>query len=134
MSYRLPKIELPDLWGDEEPESRRRPSRAEEKAIYKRYKGKCAICKRKTDFSDGEIDHIKPLSKGGSDSPRNKQWLCHRCNKLKGNTRTNTQVRKLLGINEKKKGKRRKVGKRRRKSDIDFGFRIPKFELPKFDL
>ena len=30
-----------------------------------------------------EIDHIKPLSKGGRDTLENKQALCQRCNNAK---------------------------------------------------
>ena len=58
---------------------------------------KCVYCKRKFDIPDGwnklhalhdgemylEIDHIKPLSKGGSDKVKNKQALCQKCNNKK---------------------------------------------------
>ncbi|HIE18570.1 TPA: HNH endonuclease [Candidatus Bathyarchaeota archaeon] len=33
----------------------------------------CAICGRETRFDEGEVDHIKPKSKGRSDLPRNLQ-------------------------------------------------------------
>ena len=32
-----------------------------------------------------EIDHIKPTSKGGSDTLENKQALCQKCNNKKSN-------------------------------------------------
>ena len=73
-------------------------SRTVEKAIYEKYQHCCAICGRETAFDDGEVDHIKPKTKGGTDKPNNLQWLCHRCNKLKGSTRTNDEVRELLNI------------------------------------
>ena len=47
--------------------------------------GLCACCKR--DVRSGfEVDHVVPISKGGSDGPENLQILCSRCNKLKGAT------------------------------------------------
>jgi len=76
-------------------------SRAFEKGIFKRDKGICLICGRIAEFDDGQIDHIKPSSKGGSDEPENLQWTCHRCNLLKGNRLTNEQVRKILRLPEK---------------------------------
>jgi len=73
-------------------------SRTVEKAIYEKYQHCCAICGRETAFDEGEVDHIKPKTKGGTDEPSNLQWLCHRCNKLKGCKRTNDEVRELLNI------------------------------------
>ena len=73
-------------------------SRAVEKRIYEIYNHRCAICGRETPFDDGEVDHIKPKTKGGTDKPRNLQWLCHRDNKLKGNKYTNREVAELLGL------------------------------------
>lgn len=78
----------------------RRFSRAIEKAIYQRDSGRCAICGRETEFDDGEIEHKIPSSKGGDDDPKNLQWACHRCNKLKGSKLTNEQVRGFLGLPE----------------------------------
>lgn len=48
--------------------------------IFKKYKFKCAICQSSTKL---EIDHKKPVSKGGTDSPKNLQVLCKKCNILK---------------------------------------------------
>jgi len=78
-----------------------RLSRAREKAIFRRDKGICQICGRYKDFDDGEVEHIKALSKGGTNDPENLQWACHRCNKLKGNDLTNEQVRRTLCLPEK---------------------------------
>jgi 5-methylcytosine-specific restriction endonuclease McrA len=85
-------------------------SRTVERAIYEKYKGVCVICGEKTTFDKGEVDHIKPKAKGGTDKPKNLQWLCHRCNKLKGSTRTNKEVKELLGIEEPPKPPTRPTG------------------------
>ena len=73
-------------------------SRAIEKNIYEKFQHTCAICGRKTAFDAGEVDHIKPKTKGGTDETSNLQWLCPSCNKLKGNKRTNEEVRELLDV------------------------------------
>ncbi|UCD14319.1 MAG: HNH endonuclease [Thermoplasmatales archaeon] len=127
------------LYGKKPSTQRKRFSRTEEKTIYDKYKHKCAICGRKTEFGDGEIDHIKPLSKGGSNRLSNLQWLCHRCNKLKGHKRTNAQVKKALGIKsktkktitpKKKTTKRRTTRRRKPRSSLEV--EILKVKPPKF--
>lgn len=66
-------------------------------STYLRSNFKCVYCLRsfavpfnwdkKTAIHDGEmfleIDHIIPLSKGGSDKLENKQSLCQTCNNIK---------------------------------------------------
>lgn len=117
------------IWGEKRAtEKRKKFSRTDEKAIYDKYKGRCAICGRKTEFYDGEVDHIKPLAKGGSNSPSNLQWLCHRCNKLKGSKRTNDQVKELLGLKRKQPKRRtKKRTKRKRRDEYDI-FGLPKIK------
>lgn len=49
-----------------------------------RQKGKCYYCH--SDFGDNyHVDHIVPLSRGGSDDPDNLVITCEQCNKSKGN-------------------------------------------------
>lgn len=52
--------------------------------LYVRQRGKCACCDERL-FGKFEIDHIKPLSKGGDNSANNIQLLTPRCNKRKYN-------------------------------------------------
>ncbi len=44
----------------------------------------CTICKVSLDTVKIDIDHITPLSKGGSNWPDNIQLLCQSCNRRKG--------------------------------------------------
>lgn len=52
------------------------------KRIFKQQKGRCAYCRDKLN-SDFHLDHIKPIAKGGSNSPNNLQALCAPCNRSK---------------------------------------------------
>ena len=48
-----------------------------------------------------EIDHIKPLSKGGTDTLENKQALCQNCNRTKRNNwskENDTTIQYLINI------------------------------------
>jgi hypothetical protein len=65
--------------------------------VYERDKGICYICGHKTDYNDHShknghfcsgpayptIDHVFPISKGGSHQWGNVKLACHRCNSLK---------------------------------------------------
>jgi len=47
--------------------------------IRRLQRDRCAICKTKLN-GGGELDHIVPLSRGGSNDRRNLQWTCKPCN------------------------------------------------------
>jgi HNH endonuclease len=49
-------------------------------AVLARDQGRCRRCRRATDL---EIDHIVPVSRGGSSEESNLQTLCRRCNRRK---------------------------------------------------
>lgn len=57
-------------------------------AIVKKHKGRCAICKQKKKITK---DHIKALSRGGTNKADNLQPLCHECNARKGNRELSTE-------------------------------------------
>ena len=46
----------------------------------------CGYCQTSFDHRKAHIDHITPLSKGGTNWPRNLQLLCERCNLTKNNS------------------------------------------------
>lgn len=49
-------------------------------AVIVRDGGRCRRCRRATNL---EIDHVVPISKGGSSEEHNLQTLCRRCNRRK---------------------------------------------------
>jgi len=50
--------------------------------VWRRDSGKCARCGSRTNL---EYDHIVPISKGGSNTARNIELLCEKCNRSKSN-------------------------------------------------
>lgn len=49
-------------------------------ALFRLQGEKCANCRIKLTRKNRHLDHIHPLSKGGSNDVRNLQWLCVPCN------------------------------------------------------
>jgi|GEM_PF-1077666 len=52
--------------------------------ILKRDNYRCKKCGATSKETQLEVDHIHPVSKGGTNDPRNLQTLCKRCNLGKG--------------------------------------------------
>jgi len=53
------------------------------KKLLKMHKGKCGICKQRVNPRKFEIDHVIPLSKGGTHEYANVQPAHPACNRLK---------------------------------------------------
>ncbi len=51
--------------------------------VWQRDGGRCVECGSQQDL---EYDHVIPLAMGGSNTDRNLQLLCERCNRRKGPT------------------------------------------------
>lgn len=45
----------------------------------------CRYCGQKLKPKTATLDHVLPLSRGGSDDPENLVLACHPCNQCKGN-------------------------------------------------
>jgi 5-methylcytosine-specific restriction endonuclease McrA len=58
----------------------------------------CKGCGRSFPMDIMEVDHIKPISKGGKDQPSNLQLLCPPCNKKKGKKRLDNSKKKSSPI------------------------------------
>lgn len=55
----------------------------DKRRIYDRQNGLCAYCGQHRNIKYMTVDHIIPLSKGGTDSIENLQCTCKMCNRLK---------------------------------------------------
>jgi hypothetical protein len=75
LTHRFSKAE------ETEKEGRREPIQEEVRiAVWRRDEGKCVKCGSREKL---EYDHIIPVSKGGSNTERNIQLLCEKCNREK---------------------------------------------------
>ena len=57
-------------------------TRAKLDHLFEDQRGRCAYCGR--DLSDKHLDHIVPISRGGTHTMGNLVWACPRCNLSKG--------------------------------------------------
>lgn len=67
-----------------ESKSKRKQFNSKERmAVYSKDKGRCQICGRFVSYDEYTIDHIIPLSKGGTNDMYNLQCTCKVCNLIK---------------------------------------------------
>jgi hypothetical protein len=76
--------------------------------VFKRDNFKCCECGKNKDETSLEIDHIIPVSRGGSDELENLQTLCCACNRSKSN-RIYTKEKKLVELREDEDSNRDKA-------------------------
>lgn len=62
-------------------------------ALYLRDGKRCQICKKPMDRSEVTLDHIIPLSLGGTHQDSNVQIAHHRCNSSRGAGRIPAQMK-----------------------------------------
>ncbi len=67
----------------------------ERKTVYANCNGKCGICGKPVKFKKATIDHIQPLSAGGTNDFKNLQIACHSCNGMKSYLTMNDFLMKL---------------------------------------
>ena len=77
---------------------RRMFTSAERNMIYNRTEGHCGICGRFIPLEEYTIDHIIPLSKGGTNDPENLQACCSFCNKAKDDSVGDDFLRRIERI------------------------------------
>jgi 5-methylcytosine-specific restriction endonuclease McrA len=61
--------------------------------VWRQSAGRCGLCHSKVSPQDGSLDHIQPLSMGGSHTYANVQLACRSCNFRKGARPMGEQLR-----------------------------------------
>ena len=99
----------------------------ERSEIYIRDKGRCGICGEFIPLNEFTIDHIIPISKGGTYDYDNLQCCCFKCNQLKSNETPDDFYGKMFIalINHAKQQNNKKMKKFLKKTEKAF------FEKPK---
>ena len=77
---------------------RRKFSDYEKKSVSAKCNGTCAICGNPVKYKKMTIDHIVPLSKGGTNGMDNLQLACKRCNLMKADFTAEEFVGKIHEI------------------------------------
>lgn len=67
-------------------------------SVYNQSEGRCVYCGRFIPFDEMTIDHIVPLSKGGTNYEKNLQCCCKECNLMKQDLLERDFYRKMKEI------------------------------------
>jgi len=103
------------MMGATKPKAKRKsiPKAVKEKVWFKyfghRMNGKCYACRRPISFTNFEVGHNKPRSKGGKDTVSNLRPICRSCNRSMGTMSIETFKRRYFST--KKTTKKRKTMK-----------------------
>lgn len=62
---------------------RRKLSKEERMKVYEKCKGHCAYCGCTLEYKDMQVDHVKPIHRGGEDDIFNMLPACRSCNHYK---------------------------------------------------
>ena len=86
---------IDQMQGKQSRRSRPRFTATEKNALYRKQRGYCNGCKQRFAARNLTVDHIKPLSQGGTERLTNLQLLCGTCNSVKGD-RSQAQLKRRL--------------------------------------
>lgn len=107
------KLDLPEVKIDAEIGLDGRISFSQEirNRVYNKAKGKCAYCGNFVQCDKFTIDHIIPLSKGGTNDEENLQCCCKKCNQMKqdlNEAQFLKHIKKIIKHQKKMKKKEKK--------------------------
>ena len=105
-----------DLWGKTStPKKRSSCPKAVKETVWRKYfgnkmTGKCYVCQKPILFTDFEVGHNKPFSKGGTWNMNNLRPICRTCNRSMGSMTIEAFKRKYFTKKHviKKKMRRKK--------------------------
>lgn len=63
----------------------RNVSNGKRRQVFNRQSGRCSMCGQKMQYTNFTVDHIVPISNGGSNSLDNLEAMCYMCNHMKDN-------------------------------------------------
>ena len=78
--------------------TRRKLSKSERMQVHSKCNGHCAYCGNEIEYKDMQVDHAKPLHKGGADELNNMLPACRSCTHYKATLDLEGFRRYLAGI------------------------------------